>query len=190
MNAPATTPALDAPKPGERALLAVLAAIQFTSIIDFMIMMPLGPKLQAAFSIREQEFGYIVGAYALSAGIWGFVAGFFLDRFDRKKSLIILYSGFLVGTLLCAVAPSYPMLVFARFVAGGFGGVAGAVILAIIGDTIPESRRGRAMGVIMTAFSMAPSSAFPRGSCSRKSSSGTRRSTCSSRSGCRCCCSP
>src|SRR5690348_8853185 len=139
----------------ERLLLLVLAAIQFTAIVDFLIILPLGPQYLRLFGITPAQFGVIVSAYAISAGISGIAAGIFLDRFDRKAALLALYLGFAIGTLCCALAPSYPLLVAARVVAGAFGGVAGALILAIIGDVVPEGRRGAAMGLVMTSFSVA-----------------------------------
>src|SRR5207247_7883616 len=90
-------------------------------------------------------------------------AGFFLDRFDRKSALLGIYSGFTLGTLFCALAPNYPLLVAARVVAGAFGGVGGALILAIVGDVIPEERRGAAMGLVMSSFSVASICGVPLG---------------------------
>src|SRR5215467_5999101 len=147
----------------ERLLLLVLASIQFSAIVDFLIIMPLGPQYMRVFGISPAQFGIIVSAYAVSAGISGIAAGFFLDRFDRKRALLALYSGFTLGTLSCALAPTYHLLVGARVVAGAFGGVAGALILAIIGDVVPESRRGAAMGLVMSSFSVASICGVPLG---------------------------
>ena len=139
----------------ERLLLFSLAAINFTTIVDFIVIMPLGPQYMRVFSISPGQFGLIVSSYAISAGISGIAAGFFLDRFDRKRALLSLYCGFTLGTLFCALAQSYPLLVAARALTGAFGGVTGALILAIVGDVIPENRRGSAMGLVMSAFSIA-----------------------------------
>ncbi len=147
----------------ERLLLFVLAAIQFTTIVDFVIIMPLGPQYMRVFDIRPGQFGTIVSAYAISAGISGIAAGFFLDRFDRKWALLSLYLGFAIGTLFCALAPTYHLLVVARAVAGAFGGVVGGLILAIVGDVIPEARRGAAMGLVMSSFSVASICGLPLG---------------------------
>lgn len=147
----------------ERLLLFVLAAIQFTTIVDFVIIMPLGPQYMRVFEIGPSQFGNIVSSYAISAGISGIVAGFFLDRFDRKWALLTLYFGFAVGTLFCALAPTYHLLVAARAVAGAFGGVVGGLILAIVGDVIPEARRGAAMGLVMSSFSVASICGLPLG---------------------------
>jgi predicted MFS family arabinose efflux permease len=144
-------------------LLLVLAAIQFTAIVDFLIILPLGPQYMRVFSITPGQFGVIVSAYAISAGISGIATGLVLDRFDRKRALLALYLGFTVGTLFCALAPTYQLLVAARVVAGAFGGVAGALILAIIGDVVPEERRGAAMGLVMSSFSVASICGVPLG---------------------------
>ncbi len=144
-------------------LLVVLASIQFTSIVDFVIMMPLGPQFMQVFHITPRQFGHVVSAYGLSAGVSGVLAGFLLDRIDRKKALLLVYAGFGLGTLCCAIAPRYDILAVARAVAGAFGGVTGAVIMAIIADAIPESRRGAAMGVVMSSFSVASVVGVPAG---------------------------
>src|SRR5215475_2672928 len=147
----------------ERLLLLVLAAIQFTATVDFLIILPLGPQYMRVFKIDPGQFGLIVSAYAIAAGISGVTTGVFLDRFDRKRALLWLYLGFSLGTLFCALAPTYHLLVVARAVAGAFGGVAGAFILAIIGDVVPEERRGRAMGLVMSSFSVASICGVPLG---------------------------
>ena len=159
----ATTPEPAQHALNERLLLLVLAAIQFTAIVDFLIILPLGPQYMRLFGINPGQFGIIVSAYAISAGISGVLTGFVLDRFDRKWALLVLYFGFAVGTLLCAVASTYHLLVAARVVAGAFGGVAGALVLAIIGDVIPEERRGAAMGLVMSSFSVASICGVPVG---------------------------
>ena len=147
----------------ERLLLLTLAAIQFTTNLDFLIILPLGPQYMRVMDINPAQFNLIVAAYALAAGISGVAAGFFLDRFDRKTALLWLFLGFALGTLLCALAPTYHLLVAARTVAGAFGGVSGALILAIIGDVIPEERRGEAMGLVMSSFSVASIVGVPMG---------------------------
>jgi predicted MFS family arabinose efflux permease len=147
----------------ERLLLLLLAAIQFTTNLDFLIILPLGPQYMRVMHITPAQFNVIVAAYAIAAGISGVAAGFFLDRFDRKTALLGLFLGFAAGTFLCALAPSYRLLVAARAIAGTFGGVTGAVILAIVGDVIPDSRRGAAMGLVMSAFSVASIFGVPLG---------------------------
>jgi predicted MFS family arabinose efflux permease len=150
-------------KINEKVLLLVLAAIQFTVVVDFLIIMPLGPQYMRVFQISAQDFSIIVASYALAAGISGFLSGFFLDKYDRKSALLLLFSGFTLGTFFCALAPTYNLLVLSRIVAGAFGGLVGALILAIIGDVIPYERRGAAMGIVMSSFSAASILGVPLG---------------------------
>jgi len=147
----------------ERLLLLALAAVNFTHIMDFMIMMPLGPQLMELLKINPQQFSLAVSAYAITAGISSFISAFFVDRFDRKKVLLFAYVGFLFGTFSCAFAPNYEMLVTARVLAGLFGGMIGAQVLAIVADTFEYERRAMAMGVLMTAFSAASVAGVPTG---------------------------
>ena len=147
----------------EWILLAVLASIQFTNLMDFVILMPLGPQLMRVFSISPQQFGLVVSAYTFSAGLVGIVGAMFIDRFDRKKALLVLYAGFAFSNLLCALAPSYELLLGGRIIAGAFGGLMGATVFAVVGDVIPEIRRGAAMGVVMTSFSLASVAGVPVG---------------------------
>lgn len=147
----------------EKWLLLTLATINFTHIMDFMIMMPLGPQLMRMFGIDTTQFGLLVSAYTFSAGISGFLSSFVMDRFDRKQVLVFLYAGFLLGTLACALAPAYGVLLAARVLTGAFGGVLAAVGNAIVGDTIPMERRGAAMGVVTAAFSAASVFGVPFG---------------------------
>jgi len=147
----------------EKLILLILASIQFTNIMDFMIMMPLGPQLMNLFSINPQQFSIIVSAYTFSAGIFGLLSAFFIDKFDRKKSLLFTYIGFTIGTFACALSPTYNFLIFARIFTGAFGGLLGAMVLSIVGDLIPFERRATAMGTVMTAFSMAAVFGVPFG---------------------------
>ena len=147
----------------ERVLLALLAAVQFTNILDFVIMMPLGPQLMPALGIGPRQFGLVISAYTFSAGATGLAAAFFLDRFNRKTALLALYLGFGLGTVACALAPGYGWLVAARVLTGAFGGVLGSLVLATVGDAVPESRRGQAIGVVMGAFSVASVAGVPLG---------------------------
>lgn len=147
----------------ERLLLWTLAAINFIHIVDFMILMPLGPQLMRIFEISPREFALLVSSYTFSAGTSSFFGAFFLDRFDRKKILLWVYVGFSLATLGCALSPSYSILLLARVISGVFGGLTTALILAIIGDVIPDERRGRAMGLVMAAFSVASVLGVPLG---------------------------
>ena len=148
---------------GERSLVLLLAAIQFTHIMDFMIMMPLGPQLMRVMFISPQQFGLLVSAYTLTAAVAALAVAFYTDRFDRRKMLLFLYAGFVLSTLLCGIAPGYGALLAARAVAGAFGGVAGAMVHSIIGDAIPEQRRGAATGMIMSAFALSSIIGVPIG---------------------------
>ena len=147
----------------ERALLALLACIQFATVLDFLIVLPLGPQYMKVMRIGPGQFGLIVSSYAVSAGMAGIAAGFFLDYFDRKRALLALFAGFTLGTLFCALAQGYHLLVLSRALAGAFGGVTGALVLAIVGDAVPEARRGAAMGLVMSAFSVASIGGVPCG---------------------------
>jgi len=147
----------------EKIVLFLLATVQFCHIMDFMILMPLGPQLMRMFSIGPTEFGWLVSAYTVAAGVSGFIVAFVIDRFDRKLALLIMFGGFVVGTIACALAPSYELLLAARLISGAFGGVQTAIVYAIIGDTIPEERRATAMGVLTAAFSAASVFGVPFG---------------------------
>jgi len=147
----------------EQLLLLILGAIQFCTTLDFVIILPLGPQFRDVMGVNPAQFSAIVSAYAIAAGVAGLAAGFFLDLLDRKSALLVLFCGFGVGTLLCALAPTYAMLVAARAVAGAFGGVTGAIVLSIVGDVIPEEHRGEAMGLVMSSFSVASIVGVPLG---------------------------
>lgn len=158
-----TLKAPETPVMNERLLLFLLAMVQFTHIIDFMIIMPLGKQFMQLFDINPQQFSVIVSAYALSAFVVGFLSAMYIDRFDRKKALVFTYLGFTLGTFACGLADSYYIFLSARSITGAFGGVLSALVLSIIGDAIPLKRRGQAMGVVMTAFSAASVVGVPAG---------------------------
>jgi predicted MFS family arabinose efflux permease len=147
----------------ERWLLLTLAGIQFTHILDFMIMMPLGPQFTALFGISNAQFGLLVSAYTLSAGFSGLIAATYIDRFSRKQLLLGMYTLFGLATLACALAPDYVWLMVARVAAGLFGGVLSALSQTIVADVIPFERRGRAMSVVMTSFSVSTVAGVPLG---------------------------
>lgn len=146
----------------EKLLLFVLAAVQFTHIVDFMIMMPLGDILQRELSIRPFQYSILVSSYPLAAFFSSLLGVLFLDRFDRKQALAVAYTGFVLGTASSALLPAtdtaslnYAIFIGTRIVTGLFGGMLTALILSIIGDVFPLVRRGRAMGVVTMAFSLA-----------------------------------
>ncbi|MGA9526267.1 MAG: MFS transporter [Myxococcaceae bacterium] len=134
-------------------VVALIAALQFTIILDFMVLSPLGAILMPALQMSPQQFGSVVSAYAFSAGLSGLLASGFADRVDRKRFLLFFYTGFLIGTLLCGLATSYEFLLAARVVTGLFGGVVGSISFAIITDVFEPRLRGRVMGIVQTAFS-------------------------------------
>ncbi|WP_373495197.1 MFS transporter [Aquiflexum sp.] len=147
----------------EKLLLWTLAAINFTHIVDFMILMPLGPQLMRIFEISPREFGLLVSSYTFSAGISSFLGAFILDKYDRRTILLWVFTGFLFGALACALSPNYAILLISRIISGIFGGLTSALVLSIIGDVIPDARRGRAMGLVMAAFSVASVVGVPFG---------------------------
>lgn len=144
-------------------LIALLAFTQFTIILDFIIMSPLGAILMPALDITATQFGVAVSAYAFSAGLSGILAAGFADRFDRKRLLLFFYVGFTLGTLLCAAAQNYHVLLLGRIVTGLFGGVIGSVVLAIVTDLFALHLRGRVMGFIQTAFAASQVLGIPVG---------------------------
>ncbi len=142
-------------------LLLTLAAINFTNIMDFMIMMPLQEFLEKSFDITPRQFGFLVSAYAFSAFAASMTASFLVDQFDRKKVLLFAFAGLIVGTITCGLANSYAMLMTARIIAGLFGGLISAQALSIVGDTFAYEKRGRAMGLLMAGFSLAAIAGVP-----------------------------
>jgi multidrug resistance protein len=160
----------EAPQPKQKLfsryqifVIAILAILQFTVILDFMVLSPLGEILMRQIHITTSQFGVVVAAYAISAGISGLLSAGFADKYDRKKLLIFFYTGFLVGTLLCALAPGFYSLLAARIVTGIFGGVVGSVGGAIITDLFKVEVRGRVMGFVQMAFSASQVLGIPIG---------------------------
>jgi predicted MFS family arabinose efflux permease len=147
----------------QKFVVGLLAFLQFSIVLDFVIIAPLGAIIMPDLAIGPQRFGEIVSAYAFSAGISGLLAAGFADRFDRKRFLLFFYAGFIAGTTLCALAPNYPLLLAARIVTGLFGGVIGSIVLAIVTDLFPLQMRGRVMGVVQTAFAASQVLGVPAG---------------------------
>jgi predicted MFS family arabinose efflux permease len=147
----------------ERLFLLALAGMQFTHILDFMIMMPLGPQLIRTLDINTHEFGLLLSSYTFTAAVSGLLAATYVDRFDRRKLLLTLYVLFIGATLLCGLAPNFAALLAARAAAGAFGGVLGALVQTMVADVIPYERRGKAMGTIMAAFSLSTVAGVPLG---------------------------
>lgn len=145
----------------ERFFLLTLAGIQFSHVLDFVIMMPLGPILIDAFAIDTHQFGLLVASYSFSAAVSGVLAATFVDRFERKRLLLACFALFGLATLACGLAPGYSTLLVARGLAGVFGGILGALIHTMIADAIPFARRARASGVVSSAFSLSTIAGVP-----------------------------
>ena len=144
-------------------VMILLAVLQFTIVLDFMVLSPLGAILMPTLNISASQFGFVVSAYAFSAGISGFLAAGFADKFDRKNMLIFFYIGFIIGTIFCSLAPDYHTLLLARIVTGMFGGVTGSIGFAIVTDLFSLEQRGRAMGFIQMAFGVSQVAGLPIG---------------------------
>ena len=147
----------------EKVVIAILATLQFTVVLDFMVLSPLGAILMPKMGISTTQFGLVVSAYAISAGCSGLLAAGFADRFDRKKMLLFFYVGFVLGTVCCGVAGSYHFLLFARVITGIFGGVISSISHAIIADIFPMEVRGRVMGLVQMAFAASQVLGIPIG---------------------------
>ncbi len=139
----------------EKKLIFALGAIQFLHIVDFMILMPLGPKLMRLLEITPTQFGLLVSCYTFAAGISGLLAAVFVDSFDRKATLLLLFGGFTIGTFACGWVDDFYLLLAARIIAGAFGGILNSLTFSILGDVVPLERRATATGFVMTAFSLA-----------------------------------
>lgn len=139
----------------QKIIVLILASVNFTHILDFMIMMPLGNYLMPHFKITPEQFSYVVASYSISAFVSGLAAMAFVDRFDRKKVVMLAYTGFLIGTFCCGIAPSHHLLMASRIVAGLFGGILGSQVLSIVSDSFSYENRGKAMGYLFSAFSFA-----------------------------------
>lgn len=136
----------------DKFVIFLLSITQFTVILDFMVMPPLGDLLLKNLSINTQDFGIVVSAYAFSAGISGFLTAGFADKFDRKKLLLVFYFGFIIGTLFCGLANSYHALVIARIITGLFGGVIASISMAIVTDLFTLQQRGRVLGFTQMGY--------------------------------------
>lgn len=149
--------------PSERVVLLILAAIQFTHIMDFMVMMPLAPQLMRQLDLGAGQFSALVAAYSIAAGTVGLLAAPFIDRFDRRTLLLWMYAGFTAATLLCGLATNAHTLLIARAIGGAFGGISGSLCLAIVSDLVPPERRAAGLGIVMTAFAVAAAIGVPVG---------------------------
>lgn len=150
-------------KISEKRIIALVGAIMFVNTLDFVMVMPLGPDFAKGLGISKAHLGYIGGSYTAAAALSGLISALFLDRFDRKKAVILAMLGLSIGTFAGAFATGFGTLVLARIVAGLFGGPAASVGMSIISDVIPPERRGRAMGAVMGAFSISSIIGVPAG---------------------------
>ncbi|MCA2981090.1 MAG: MFS transporter, partial [Myxococcaceae bacterium] len=144
-------------------VVLVVAALQFVNILDFVIVMPIGPRLSTALGFPASHLPWMNGSYTATASLAGLLGALFLDRFDRRKAVGVAVAGLTVGTALCGFAGDFTTLLMARSVAGAFGGPATSLCFAIIADTIPPQSRGKAMGTVMGAFSVASVFGVPAG---------------------------
>lgn len=144
-------------------VIVILALTVFTVVLDFMVLSPLGAQLLRLLNIGPKQFGLVVSAYALSAGASGLLTAGFADKFDRKKLLLFFYTGFILGTLMCALANTYELLLIARIVTGIFGGVISSISFAIITDLFPVEKRGRVMGYVQMSFAVSQVAGIPIG---------------------------
>ncbi len=147
----------------QKFVIFLLAITQFTVVLDFMVMSPLGDIMMKTLHITAKQFGVAVSAYAFSAGISGLLTAGFADKFDRKKLLLFFYIGFVIGTFFCALAPNYELLVAARIFTGLFGGVIGSVSMAIIADLFSLQQRGKVMGFVQMGFGVSQVLGIPIG---------------------------
>ena len=136
----------------QKLVISILALTQFSVVLDFMVLSPLGDELIKTMSLTTKQFGIVVAAYSISAGLSGFLTAGFADSFDRKKLLLFFYIGFIIGTLFCGLATNYYYLVIARFITGIFGGVIGSISMAIVADIFALQQRGRVMGFLQMGF--------------------------------------
>lgn len=146
-----------------KLILPLLAAIQFTHIMDFMIMMPLGPQLMRDLHIGAGQFSLLVAVYSIAAGAIGLLGAPFIDRFDRRTLVLGAYGGFALATLFCGLAHDATALLIGRILAGAFGGISGSLCLTVVSDVVPPERRAAGIGIVMTAFALAAALGVPVG---------------------------
>ena len=147
----------------ERRLLLLLAAVQFTHVMDFMVMLPMGPQLMRELDIGPVGFSALLGCYSVASGLAGLIGSTFIDRFERRWLLVASYLGFILGTLGCALAHSAPVLAVARSLCGLFGGLCGSMVMTVASDLVPPQRRAAGLGLVTTSFSVAAAFGVPLG---------------------------
>ncbi|MBB6459717.1 MFS transporter [Flammeovirga kamogawensis] len=147
----------------EKVTLYMLAAVSFTNILDFIVLMPLGHVLQETFEMTPVMWSAVVSSYTLAAAVSGLISIFIIDRFERKRMFLTIYAFFTIGTLLCSIAPTYHFLLLARLFTGVFGGLINAALFTIVGDMLPEEKRGTGIGILMTGFAVSSAIGVPIG---------------------------
>ncbi|MBS1772608.1 MAG: MFS transporter [Bacteroidetes bacterium] len=147
----------------QKFVIAALALTQFSVVLDFMIMSPMGDMLVKSIGLNTKQFGIVLSSYAFSAGISGFLTAGFADKYDRKKLLMFFYAGFIIGTILCGFAANYYLMVAARIFTGIFGGVIASISMAIVADVFPIQERGRVMGFVQMGFGVSQVLGVPLG---------------------------
>jgi predicted MFS family arabinose efflux permease len=150
-------------QPSERTVIFLIGAVQFVNILDFMMVLPLGPFFAGPLGIPASRIGVIGGSYTAAAALSGIACSFFLDRFDRRKALGVAVAGLVLATALGGFSTGFGSIVFARILAGLFGGPATSLSLSIVADVIPAERRGKALGAVMGAFSVSAVLGVPAG---------------------------
>jgi len=147
----------------ERGLLLLLSAVQFTHVLDFMVMLPLGPQLMRDLDIGPREFSGLVSVYSLFSGLVGFAATGFIDRHERRSLLLVTYVGFIAGTFACAMSHTATALAVSRAVCGAFGGICGSMVMTVASDIVPPERRAAGLGLVTTSFSVSLAAGVPLG---------------------------
>lgn len=147
----------------EKVTLYLLAAVSFTNILDFVVLMPLGHTLQETFEMTPIQWSAVVSSYTLAAAVSGLLSIFFIDKFERKKMFLFIYAFFTLGTIFCGIAPSYNFLLLARLFTGIFGGLINATLFTIVGDLLPDEKRGTGIGILMTGFAVSSAIGVPIG---------------------------
>lgn len=160
---PATAQTPTPPPLSESRLLLLLGAVQFVNVVDFVMVLPLGPDFARALGIPAHQLGLVAGSYTAAAAVVGLLAASFLDRFDRRRALLVAMLGLVTGTLAGGFATGLGSMLFARVLAGTFGGPATSIAMSILSDAVPPERRGRAVGKVMGAFSVAAVLGVPAG---------------------------
>ena len=141
--------------PSEKKIVLLISAIQFVNILEFVIVLPLGPDFATDLAIPLSDLGFIGGSYTFAASVAGFIGSLILDRYNRQKAMIVALTGLTISTIASGFASSYPMMMLARVLAGLCGGPATSLSLAVVADLVPPERRGRAIGIVFASFSVA-----------------------------------